>query len=125
MLKWIQEVRKEYSFFGLKLKTLLVLDNLSTHDTINVKEKLKRVWSSYMNDTKWPNMKTTAFDISINKVIKENLRSKYVKYYIEDSNFKVAITISLNGWMKYDNQTLSLSIKWFQIHLNIHESAMS
>ena len=48
------------------------------------------MWNICINDTKWSNMKTATFDISINKVFKENLRNKYVSYCIENINLKIA-----------------------------------
>ena len=41
MFKWISEVCRKYSFYGLKWRTLLVLDNAATYKTSKVKEKFK------------------------------------------------------------------------------------
>ena len=38
MLRWIEDIWKKYLFFNLKWKTLLVLDNATTHNTNKVKE---------------------------------------------------------------------------------------
>ena len=73
MMKWISEVWREKIFvFDLKLRTLLVLDNATTHKTSKVKNQ--RMWYIVVNDSKWANMKITAFRISINKVLKVNFK---------------------------------------------------
>ena len=79
----------EEILFFIKWKTLLVLDNASTQNTINVKKLNECETDIWMmpSGLAW---KLQPFDISINKVFKVNLRNKYVKYCIEDNKFKVA-----------------------------------
>ena len=81
---------KEILFFYLKWKTLLVLNNATTHNTNKVKEKIKECETyvlMILSGLKW---KLQSLDISINKVFKENLRNKYVSYRIENNDLKVA-----------------------------------
>ena len=78
MLKWISEVWRKYLFFGLTWRTLLVLDNTTIHKTSKVKEKFKEcdtLLSMIPSGLSW---KLQPLDISINKVLKENLRKRYV-----------------------------------------------
>ena len=75
--------------FDLKWKSLLVLDNPSTHNTINVKEKLKECESAIWMIPSGQTWKLQPLDISINKVLKQNLRNEYVKYCMEISNLKL------------------------------------
>ena len=67
------------------MKTLYNIDNALTNNAqMNVKEKLKMCETA-----KWmiqlSNMKTSTFDISINKKFNFYLRNKYEKHCIEDN----------------------------------------
>ena len=90
MLRWIEDIWKKYSFFNLKWKTLLVLDNATTHNTNKVKEKIIKCEAYVSMIPSGITSKLQPMDISINKVFKENLRNKYVSYCIENNNLKVA-----------------------------------
>ena len=78
MLKWISEVYRKYSFLGLKWRTLLMLYNATTYQTSKVKEKLKEYDTSLSMMPSGLTWKLQPLDISINKVLKENLRKRYV-----------------------------------------------
>ena len=86
---------QEILIFGFIWKTLLVLDNAFTHNTINVKVKFKYEAAIWMipSDLTWT---LQPLDLSINKVFKANLRNKYVKLCIENNTFKFTRTLSSN-----------------------------
>ena len=70
MLKLVAGVCRKYSFFYLKCKTLLVLDNATTQKTSKVKDKIKECeteLSVIPNSLTW---RLQTLDIRINKVLK-------------------------------------------------------
>ena len=81
---------EEILIFNLKWKTLLVLDNATTHNTNKVKEKIKECETYASMIPSGLTWKLHPLDIIINRVFKENLRNKYVSYCIENNNLKVA-----------------------------------
>ena len=78
---------RENIYFLTKIKTLLVLDQSTTHKTSKVNDKIKECETalSFPSDLTW---RLQSLDISINKVFKESLRNKHVGYWICKNNIK-------------------------------------
>ena len=72
------------------MKTLIVLEDGTTHKSCQMKKKIKEcetALSVLQSDLIW---RLQPLDISINKVHKQSLRKKYVGYWIGKNNIKVS-----------------------------------
>ena len=68
--------------FNLKWKTLLILDNVTTHKTSKVKDKIKECETALSVTPSSLAWRQQHVDISINEVFKESLRNKYVNHWV-------------------------------------------
>ena len=66
----------------LNMKTLLVIDNATTHKTGKVNDKINKCETESSVIPSGLTWRLQLLDISINKVFKESLRNKYVDYWI-------------------------------------------
>ena len=79
--------------FNLKRNTLPVLDNSTAHLTSKAKDKIKEceiVLLVILSGLAW---RLQQLDICITKVFKECLINKYVGYWIDNNNIKVAKSV--------------------------------
>ena len=75
------------------------------------KKKLKECETAIRMIPSCLTLKLQPLDISVNKVLKQIFRNKYVNTALRITNLKFLRTLRSNGWMKYGIQTLSLPIK--------------
>ena len=111
VLKWISEVCRKYSFLGLKWRTLWVLDNATNHKTSKVKEKFKECDASLSIILSGLTWKLQPLYISIIKVLKENLRKRYVNDGIKTNNAKVSKSTIIEFLIRFGIQSLQSRTK--------------
>ena len=99
------------------MKSLLVLDYVTTQNTSKIKDKIKKCKTALSVIPSGLAQRLHSLDISFNKVFKESLRNRYVCYWISKNNIQISKS-AITEWIDelwYSNYVITNKIRFNSI----------
>lgn len=108
---WFAQVWRRYCYFYLQRTSLLVLDKATTHNFEDLDDKLKEIEGNIVYIPQGLTRFLQPLDFSINKLVKDAMKKRYVKYCLEkgEPNTKISRETVIN-WIEdiwYNNIDVS------------------